>query len=130
MEHVTADVAAVVDVPADHGLAVTIEDRSIAIFRVDDDLVAWQGACLHRGGPLAEGVCRDGVVTCPSHWWRYDLRSGSALHDRGLRLERYPLAILDGRVLVTVPVATEPESWRDRLLRLARERAAAEEAGR
>ena len=27
------------------------------------------------------------------------------------------VAIRDGRVLVTVPVAVEPESWRDRLLR-------------
>lgn len=130
MEHVTVDVAAVADVPADRGLAVTVEDRPIAIFRVDDEVVAWQGTCLHRGGPLAEGACRDGIVTCPSHWWRYDLRSGSPLHDRGLRLERYPVTVHGGRVFVTVPVATAPESWRDRLLRLARERSAAEEAGR
>ncbi len=130
MEHVTVDVAALADVPADHGLAVTVEDRPIAIFRVGGDVIAWQGTCLHRGGPLADGACRNGVVTCPSHWWRYDLRTGSPLHDRGLRLERYPVTVHDGRVLVTVPVASEPESWRDRLLRLAREGAATEETGR
>lgn len=130
MEHVTVDVGAVADVPADHGLAAKIEGRPIAVFRVGDEIVAWQGTCLHRGGPLADGACRDGIVTCPSHWWRYDLQSGSALHDGALRLERYPVTLRDGRVLVTVPVAAEPEGWRDRLLRLARERAAAEEAGR
>jgi nitrite reductase (NADH) small subunit len=130
MEHVTVDVALAADVPVDRGLAVTIEGRPIALFRVDDEVVAYQGTCLHRGGPLADGACRDGIVTCPAHWWRYDLRTGSPLHDRALRLHRFPVTVRDGRVLVTVPAATEPESWRDRLLRLARERAAAEEAGR
>lgn len=130
MEQVTIDVGSVADVPFDRGLAVTIEDRPIAVFRVDDEVVAYQGSCLHRAGPLADGACRDGIVTCPSHWWRYDLRTGSSMHDRGLRLHRYPVSIRDGRVLVTVPVADEPESWRDRLLRLARERAAAEEGSR
>lgn len=130
MELVTVDVAAVADVPVDRGLAVSAEGRAIAIFRLDDGLVAYQGMCLHRAGPLAEGVCRDGIVTCPSHWWRYDLRSGSRLDAKDLRLARYPVVARNGRVLVTVPTATEVEGWRDRLLRLAREEAAAEEAGR
>lgn len=130
MEHLTVDVAAIADVPARHGLAVTAEGRAIAIFRLGDGLVAYQGTCLHRGGPLAEGDCRDGIVTCPAHWWRYDLRSGSRLDAPDLRLARYPVVTRDGRVLVTVPIAEEAEGWRDRLLRLAREQAASEEAGR
>ncbi len=127
MEHVTVDVAAITDVPAGHGLAVTAEGRSIAIFRLGDGLVAYQGACLHRGGPLAEGHCRNGIVTCPAHWWRYDLRSGSRVDAPDLRLTRYPIVARDGRVLVTVPIAEEAEGWRERLLRLAREEAASEE---
>ena len=129
MEQVTVDVAAAADVPMGRGLAVTTEGRAIAIFRLDDGLVAYQGACLHRGGPLAEGICRDGVVTCPAHWWRYDLRSGSRVDAPDLRLARYPVEARDGRVLVTVPIAEEAEGWRDRLLRLAREEAASEETG-
>jgi nitrite reductase/ring-hydroxylating ferredoxin subunit len=129
MEHVTVDVAALVDVPVGCGLAAVVEGRPIALFWVDDEIVAYQGTCLHRGGPLAEGACRDGVVTCPSHWWRYDLRTGTRVDDPTLRLHRYPVAIRDGRVLVTVPRAGEPEGWRERLLRLARERAEAEETG-
>lgn len=130
MEHVTVDVAALTDVPAGCGLAVTAEGRAIAIFRLGDELIAYQGACLHRGGLLAEGVCRDGIVTCPAHWWRYDLRSGSRVDASDLRLARYPVVARDGRVLVTVPMAEEAEGWRERLLRVAREKAASEETGR
>ncbi|MEX1264380.1 MAG: Rieske (2Fe-2S) protein [Actinomycetota bacterium] len=130
MERVTVDVGSVADVPADHGLAVIVEGRPVAIFRVGREVVAYQGTCLHRGGPLAEGVCRDGVLTCPAHWWRYDLLTGSRIDEPAVQLPRYPVTLRDGRVLVTVPVAAEPEGWRDRLLRLAHERAAAEEAGR
>lgn len=129
MEHVTVDVAAVADVPVDRGLAVSAEGRPIAIFRLDDGLVAYQGTCLHRAGPLAEGDCRNGIVTCPAHWWRYDLRSGARIEAPGLRLHRYPVVARDGRVLVTVPIEEEEEGWRERLLRLARKEAAASETG-
>lgn len=130
MEHVTVDVAAVADVPTDHGLATVVEGRPIALFRVADAVVAYQGNCLHRGGPLAEGAYRNSIVTCPAHWWRYDLRDGVRVDDPTIRLQAYPVAVRDGRVLVTVPRAAPVESWRDRLLGLAREEATAKETGR
>lgn len=137
MELVTVDVAAVADVPVAQGLAVTAEGREIAVFRLGDEFVAYQGSCLHRGSPLADGMCRDGVVTCPAHWWRYDLRSGSRVDAPDLRLARYPVIARGGRLLLTVPLAAAPgsvvepaEGWRDRLLRLAREETASVEGNR
>ena len=35
--------------------------RSYAAFEVSGDLVVTDGACPHKGGPLAEGLVRDGV---------------------------------------------------------------------
>jgi nitrite reductase/ring-hydroxylating ferredoxin subunit len=114
-------VASAADVPDARGLAVTVEGRAIALFRVDGSIVAFQGACAHRGGPLALGDLRGPLLTCPWHWWRYDLRSGRRVDDPSVCLERYPVEIVDGRVVLTVPAARPPESWRDRLLRHARE---------
>ena len=45
--------------------------RLFAVFEVAGELVVTDGACPHNGGPLAEGLVRDGVVTCPWHWYSY-----------------------------------------------------------
>lgn len=51
----------------------------VAVFRVQGRLYAIDSACAHEDGPLGEGDLRDGVVTCPYHGWRYDVRSGACL---------------------------------------------------
>lgn len=103
--------------------AIVVDGRPIAVWRVDGALRAYAGACLHRGGPLAEGFVRDGIVTCPLHWWRYDLRTGSLVGVDGVRLPSYRVAEVEGRIVVEVPervAAPEAEgSIRERLLRRA-----------
>jgi nitrite reductase (NADH) small subunit len=103
------------------GSAIAVEagDRVIAVFNLDGELHALDGRCLHRGGPLAEGLVRDGVVTCPWHWWRYDLRTGERLGAPWLRLHRYPVRVEAGEVLVEVPPSRDPPSIREELLRHA-----------
>jgi nitrite reductase/ring-hydroxylating ferredoxin subunit len=97
-------------------------DTEVAVFNVDGELCAVDGACPHRGGPLAEGVVRDGVVTCPLHWFRFDLRTGRHVgRDPRLRLRRYPVRVVDGVVEVLVPPAAPVLSLRERLLAAGRE---------
>jgi nitrite reductase/ring-hydroxylating ferredoxin subunit len=104
--------------------SVVVDGRPIAIWRIDGRLFAYGGACLHRGGPLAEGLVRDGIVTCPWHWWRYDLRTGSLVGVAGVRLPSYPVGEVEGRIVVEVPApapsSTAGGSIRERLLARAR----------
>ncbi|MGH8971620.1 MAG: Rieske (2Fe-2S) protein [Acidimicrobiia bacterium] len=93
----------------------------VAVFNVDGELCAVDGACPHRGGPLADGMVRDGVVTCPRHWFRFDLRTGEHVGDPGLRLRRYPVRVVDGVVEVLLPPAPPSLSVRERLLAAGRE---------
>ncbi|HXF56775.1 MAG TPA: Rieske (2Fe-2S) protein [Actinomycetota bacterium] len=97
----------------------SVGDRTVAVFNVDGTLHALDGRCLHRGGPLAEGLVRDAVVTCPWHWWRYDLRTGERLGAPWLRLRRHPVRVEDGQILVEVPPPEPPVSVRELLLRHA-----------
>ncbi len=113
---------ALADLPADGGRSVLVDGRLLAVFRVGDEIVALDGGCLHRSGPVAEGIVRGGVVTCPWHFWRYELATGSLLGDRTQGLRRYPVTVRDGIVHVELP-PREPElSWKERLLRAAQER--------
>ncbi len=119
------EVAAADDLVAGAALTAAAGDVEVAVFNLDGELVAVEARCLHRGGVLAEGHVSDGVVTCPLHWWRYDLRTGERLGARDLRLACYPVRVVAGRVEVLVPNAHRPSSaWRDRLLAAGREWAA------
>jgi nitrite reductase (NADH) small subunit len=103
--------------------AVEANGRRIAVFNLNGEIVAVDGRCLHRGGPLEDGYVTNGIVMCPWHWWRYDLRTGCRLDDPSVQLARYPVSVVDGSVRVEVPPPAPVESIRDRLLRLARQEA-------
>jgi 3-phenylpropionate/trans-cinnamate dioxygenase ferredoxin component len=115
-------VATAGDVPPGAAICAPAGDGEVAVFNLDGELVAVEARCLHKGGALAEGHVSDGVVTCPLHWWRYDLRTGERLGAPDLRLASYPVRVLDGRVEVLMPNTDRPSSaWRDRLLAAARQ---------
>ena len=76
--------------------------------------------CLHKGADLEGGVCRGGVITCPSHWWRYDLRDGSLQGTPGAALAVYPARVTAGIIEAQLPDAPRPRSLRETLLAHAR----------
>jgi nitrite reductase/ring-hydroxylating ferredoxin subunit len=91
-------------VPVDRGWPVRIGDLSIAVFRVDEQLVAVENVCRHVGNPIDDGFVERGCVTCPWHGWRYDLRTGDHLTFFGRRpgLRTYPVRTDGEDVLIEV----------------------------
>ena len=73
-----------------------------ALFRVDDRLYALDNACLHVGGPLAEGLVEEGCVTCPWHEWRYRLEDGRRIGLGDLAVASYRVRVAAGEVWVQV----------------------------
>jgi nitrite reductase (NADH) small subunit len=99
--------------------------RSYAVFEVDGELHVTDGACPHNGGPLAEGLVREGFVTCPWHWYSYELASGRCRTAVGYELRRYPVVLVGGRPHVALPAAAPARSWSEILRAHAREGEAA-----
>ena len=58
---------------------VAAGDLGIAVFRVDDEIHAFENACPHEGNPLVEGEVLGGTLTCAYHGWRFDLETGACL---------------------------------------------------
>ena len=85
--------------------------RSYSVFDVDGELQVTDARCPHHGGPLAEGRIRDGVVTCPWHWYSFELRSGECRTSPGYRLRKYPVVSRDGRLYAELPAEIKPRSW-------------------
>ena len=96
------------------------DGRSYAVFTVDGAVVVTDAACPHKGGPLPEGLVRDGAVRCPWHWYTFDLVTGECRNANEVSLRRHDVVEVDGRPhvrLVPPPVTT---SWADRLRAHAR----------
>ena len=96
-----ADVGPVEAVPETGGLSVLVDGRAVALFRDRGAIVAFDDACPHAGAPLSAGVCRDGVVVCSWHGFRFDAKTGAcALASGGPSATVRAVRVEQGRVLV------------------------------
>lgn len=91
-------IAAVDELPSEGGTEFTVGDRIVAVFRTSEGIYAVDGICLHAGGPIAQGRVEGCVVTCPWHGWQYDVRSGQHCLTPRLKLDSFPVRVVDGQV--------------------------------
>jgi nitrite reductase (NADH) small subunit len=67
--------------------------KAIALFNVDGVVCALDNTCLHRGGPLGEGILEGDVVTCPWHMWDYNVRTGEKVGESSIKVATYPVQV-------------------------------------
>ncbi len=77
-------------------------DKEICVANVNGDFSAMDNICLHRGGPLGQGIVEGGKVVCPWHGWVWDLKTGEAQHNPNAKLAVYPLKVENGEVLIEI----------------------------
>jgi len=82
------------EVPLGKAKLIEISGKMLAIFHTSSGWFALDDRCTHRGGPLSEGQCLNGVVTCPWHQARFELVSGNCLSSDSLPpLKTYPVRL-------------------------------------
>jgi len=69
---------------------------------------------------LSGGLVSDGVITCPGHFRRFDLRTGRCLGRAWEQVVSYPCSIDDGWVQVDIGPAAPSRSLREILIAHAR----------
>lgn len=77
--------ASLADVQAAGSLLVNLEQHAIALFYSGNRVYAIDNRCPHMGFPLHGSTCKDGIVTCPWHYARFDLGSGGTFDSWALR---------------------------------------------
>lgn len=98
---------------------LAIADGRAVVVRVGDEVRAYRNRCLHQDAPLAGGWVRDGVLSCPLHFWRYDVATG-ALRDGARCLDRFEVEYDGGEAYAVIPDEPPRRSLRDELLDRAR----------
>lgn len=65
---------------------------------------ATDDTCTHEDASLATGSLREGLVKCPLHGSRFDVRTGAVLDEPATEnLRIYAVKVEHGRILVAIP---------------------------
>ncbi len=89
-------------------------DYEVAVFLVNNEVFCLSNVCPHRHqNQIANGIVKNGIVTCPLHFWSYDLRTGENINKRqGTRsLQSFEVRIIDDYVYLKKPEIKLPK-WR------------------
>jgi nitrite reductase (NADH) small subunit len=76
-------------------------DKTICVANVNGEISAMDNICLHRGGPLGQGVIEEGKVICPWHGWAWDPKTGES-GPLGAKLAVYPVKIDGADVMIDI----------------------------
>jgi nitrite reductase (NADH) small subunit len=74
--------------------------KVVCVANVGGTVTVMDNVCLHRGGPLGQGMIEGGKVVCPWHGWAYDPNTGEAAHNPAAKVAVYPLKIEGEDVMV------------------------------
>lgn len=94
------DVGSAVELEAKGRLAVELDGRELAVFNDGGVIRCVDGLCPHEGGPLSQGTCNQGVITCPWHDWTFDAATGRCVDDASCSIRTYPIRVEGGRLLI------------------------------
>ncbi len=86
-------VGRIAEFAAGQGRMVTVNGRHVALFRLGEEFFALDNMCLHRGGPLCDGQIQNDVVTCPWHFWSYEIRTGMMVQDPRVGVSRHEVRV-------------------------------------
>lgn len=76
-----------------------LDGEQVLLYRDGDDVSAIGATCTHYGGPLGDGLVKDGTVRCPWHHACFSLKTGEATGAPALNpVPRWDVEVRDGRV--------------------------------
>jgi nitrite reductase (NADH) small subunit len=78
----------------------SLGDKVICVANVNGIISAMDNVCLHRGGPLGQGMVENGKVVCPWHGWQWDPKTGEAGQNPSAKIAVYSIKVEGGDVLI------------------------------
>ena len=93
-------VAKVNEMPAGTCREFHANGKLIALFNVNGQFYATDNTCLHRGGPLGQGVLDGTTVTCPWHGWQYNVTTGETVFNEQMKVETFEVKVEGDDIIV------------------------------
>jgi len=81
---------------------VSVEGIPILLIKQFGEIFAIDNRCPHQGCGFSGGTLDGGVIVCPCHEWRFDLRTGEFEEATAMKLTKYEWKIKDGKIWVNL----------------------------
>lgn len=89
------------EIPPGKAKAVDLEKFKVAVFNLNGKFFAVRDACPHAEYPLSKGVVRGEVVSCASHNWQFNLKTGDCLRGNPeLRIRTFEVEVRGDEIWV------------------------------
>jgi nitrite reductase/ring-hydroxylating ferredoxin subunit len=95
------------EVPPGTVRELQVEGKAIAMANIEGRVYAIDNTCLHRAGPLGQGLLEGKVLTCPWHGWQYDVTNGRALQNPAAQVDCYPTEVRGEDVFVDLAIGSQ-----------------------
>ncbi|MCC5897588.1 MAG: Rieske (2Fe-2S) protein [Phormidium sp. BM_Day4_Bin.17] len=86
------------------------EGHQIALFHSEGQVYAIDNRCPHMGFPLQGSVCKEGILTCPWHYARFDLASGGTFDSWADDVRAFPLKLEAGEIWLNLTAQDDAQS--------------------
>lgn len=81
---------------------VRVAGRPILLVRYGGQIFGISNRCPHEGCSFERGILREYFVMCPCHGWKFDIRNGEYVENKGIVLATYQCKIQNGKVYVEI----------------------------
>lgn len=82
---------------------VQADSHDLLLVNIDGQIRAYEDRCPHQKTPLSEGDLTDGIVTCPSHLWEFDVVTGQGVNPPNCALKAFAVKVENGVIHVDLP---------------------------
>ena len=86
--------------------ACTIRNQRLLLINVDGEIHAYADVCPHMRTPLSKGMLDGATLTCATHGWVFDIRSGRGINPAQACLTEFATSITGNEILVDVEQAS------------------------
>lgn len=96
-------VATIHEIHPGESKTIPLQGREILVINNNGTFYAVKNSCPHQGVQLDRGAIEGGILTCPGHAWRFDLKTGDALDHPPLGLRCYRIEVRGDAIWVEIP---------------------------
>ena len=83
-------------------MTLEVDGQVVLLINVDGVIRAYADSCPHLRTRLSQGRLERHVLTCATHGWEFDARTGEGINPKMACLESFAVIVENGDILVDV----------------------------